>query len=69
MRRLGRITVDSTKKQANVSSESVLEQDEYEAMRSALMEILAEAEALDKREESQQKQTLRLAQGDNLMRG
>lgn len=53
MRRLGRIVVDSTKLRANASSESVLKQDEYAAMRSALKAILAEAAATDKREDSE----------------
>jgi len=51
MRRLGRIVVDSSKLRANAGSESVLKQDEYAAMKSALKEILAEAEATDKRED------------------
>lgn len=51
MRRLGRIVVDSSKLRANAGSESVLSQDEYAAMKVALKEILAEAEATDKRED------------------
>jgi transposase len=53
MHRLGRIVVDSTKLRANTGSESVLRQDEYAAMKIALKEIVAEAEATDKREDSE----------------
>jgi len=53
MHRLGRIVVDSSKLRANTGSESVLERDEYAEMKSALKSILAEAEATDKREDSE----------------
>lgn len=53
MHRLGRIVVDSSKLRANAGSESVLERDEYAGMKSALESILGEAEATDKREDSE----------------
>lgn len=51
--RVGRITLDSTKIRADVSPESVVKQAEYEAVRQELEQILAEAAAVDAREEAE----------------
>ncbi len=51
IRRLGRITIDSTKMRADVSPESVVREDEYQAVREELVRILREAEEADAREE------------------
>lgn len=53
MQRLGRIVEDSSKLKANAGRELVLRQEEYEAMKRALKEILTEAEATDAREDSE----------------
>jgi len=53
MRRLGRVVIDSSKLPANAGSESILRQDEYAAMKISLVEILAEAEATDRREDNE----------------
>lgn len=51
MRRLGRVVVDSSKLRANASPEMVIERDEYARIKSALREILAEAQSVDARED------------------
>jgi transposase len=53
MKRLGRIAVDSTKLRANASSEMVIGEDEYDAIRQELKAILEEAEARDKAEDAE----------------
>jgi transposase len=50
LKRLGHITVDSSKFRANASDEAVLTEAEYAAMRAELQRVLAEAEAVDERE-------------------
>ncbi len=50
LKRLGRITVDSTKLRANASSESVVGETEYEAVLAELRRILEEAEVIDRQE-------------------
>ncbi len=49
--RLGRLALDSTKLRANASAESVVKQEEYDAVVAELARILAEAEDVDQREE------------------
>jgi transposase len=53
MHRLGKIVVDSTKIRANVSSDSVVEQKEYEPLLQVLDQILKEADEVDAREEQE----------------
>jgi transposase len=53
LKRVGRITIDSTKIRADVSPESVVKPEEYEAVRAELAGILAEAAAIDAREEAE----------------
>jgi len=53
LKRMGRIVVDSTKLRANASPEAVLKAGEYAPMRAELTRILAEADAADKREETE----------------
>lgn len=53
IRRLGRITVDSTKMRAHASSESVVPAREYEKIKAEFARILQEAEETDEREESE----------------
>jgi len=53
LQRMGRIVVDSTKLRANASGESVVKASEYEAVRQELQRVLAEAEVVDRREESE----------------
>ena len=52
MNRLGRIAVDSSKFAANASAEMTLDRNEYGAVRAALKEILAEAQAVDSGEDA-----------------
>ncbi len=49
--RVGRVVVDTSKLRANTSPELVLEAQEYEPVKEALAQALAEAEAMDAREE------------------
>lgn len=49
--RLGRVVVDTSKLRANTSQELVLEAAEYEPVKAALAQALAEAEAMDARED------------------
>jgi transposase len=51
LRRVGRVVVDTSKLRANTSSELVLAEEEYAAVQEALAQALAEAEAVDAREE------------------
>jgi transposase len=53
MDRVGQITIDSTKIRADASPESVVKQCEFEAVKSELKRILAEAEAIDAAEDNQ----------------
>jgi transposase len=53
LERLGQIVVDSTKLRADASPEAVITPDEYEALRAELARILAEAAAVDEREEQE----------------
>jgi transposase len=53
MQRLGHVVIDSTKLRANASPEAVLTAAEYRPVREELTRILAEAEALDMREEQE----------------
>lgn len=49
--RLGRVVVDSTKLRANASEEMTIVEDEYGLIRAALTNAIAEAEAVDARED------------------
>jgi hypothetical protein len=51
--RVGRITIDSTKIRADVSGESVVKAPEFDRLREMLKAILAEADAVDAREDSE----------------
>lgn len=51
MGRLGRVVVDSTKLRANASDEMTIVEDEYSLIRAALANAIAEAEAVDARED------------------
>jgi transposase len=53
LKRLGQLVVDSTKLRADASPEAVIKAEEYEALRAELAGILAEAEAVDAREEQE----------------
>ena len=53
LKRMGRIVVDSTKLRANARGESVVKASEYEAVRQELEQVLAEAEVVDRREDSE----------------
>jgi hypothetical protein len=50
---MGRIAVDSTKIRANASSEAVIKAEEFARIRQELAAILAEAEAVDAREDAE----------------
>jgi len=53
MAQVGRVVVDATKIRANASAESVVKADEYEAIRQELERILAQAEEVDAREDTE----------------
>jgi transposase len=53
IRRVGHIVLDSTKIRANASTEAVLTEEQYEAMREELQRILKEAEEADRLDEEQ----------------
>lgn len=53
IKRMGRITVDSTRVRANASAESVVKAQEIARIRQELAAILAEAEAVDAREDAE----------------
>lgn len=53
LKRVGRITLDSTKIRADVSPESVVKREEYQAVRAEVERILAEAAAVDAQEEAE----------------
>jgi transposase len=53
MKRLGHVVIDSTKLRADASPEAVLSAKEYASVREELARILAEAEAVDAREEQE----------------
>lgn len=52
-KRLGRIVVDSSKFKADASAESVVKEDEYDALRQELRRILKEADQADLKDEQQ----------------
>jgi len=52
-KRLGRVVMDSSKFKADASAESVVKEDEYEALRQQLLLILKEADQADLKDEQQ----------------